>query len=1095
MDTYSLSAPSLESRRLWLFLATLLSVLTALSAMLLSVGPTAVSAYSNSALSCPANLAGKFVAGWSEGEPAFQWYKFFGENAFTAADTLKLSFAIVPPESGTTLVALDEIDGRTGYQFYFTGGLVNGVVPYTGNVWNIVEIEFDFDTKQYVIAVNKIPSAPIPFDYDDSNSAQALRVHFSGVGAEEFAWFDSISVVRSSGASQTVLFQATFDTGAIHSASPGTITSLEPPDSYGVPAPCTSVTTLIVNPTMLEFTAVVSGSNPAIQSIFVADNGVVSLPWTAVESIDWLSLSSTQGTTPAEVEVSVDVGALDPGVYTGQITVNSDIAELGSPQPVYVSLTIYPATPPPNEPCPEGRAGRFTGEWYEHFGEHYFTPTDTLTLAFSIVPSPSETTLVAMDDADGRTGYQVYFYNGIVYDADHGNNFANDTPLAAYNAGKWNTVQAHYDFTTHKYTLSVNGIVTGSIPFSFSDLNSVQALRIHTSSGAAWIDTLSVEREGDMTPLYHNAFDGGALPEDYALPATCSSSGSMLEVDPTTLEFSAFEGDSELESQFVSIDDNGTGPLHWTASESIDWLSLSSTESETPSTIQVSVDVSGLGAGEYSGPIMLASNDAQNSPQTVTTHLLVEPSTTAHIALSAESGYDNVRLDWNPTNNPNVTTYRVWRAVDGIEEFTAIAVISDTTYLDDDPALAIGTSYCYYVEALLSNSTVVRESNVDCAVFGQVELWIPNTWAAQGQTRIVPINIRNATSLRIAAADIWLNFDSTVIKLLDISETPLTIDYTWTYAVTSTGTYSQAHIAAFEAGAPTLYGEGALFWLSFQVVGSEGEESPLHLQEFIEGVGGSAIYTPDDLISSVPLQLQSSVFHVADGGVLGDLNGNGVVQAVDTYMALKAASGEFTLDAEQLLAGDVNSNGVVDAGDATMTLYYAVHGTWPTPAPSGVSLQSIQEENNSTVLLSLNDASGIPGDIVQTTLRAENLSDWAGGEFVIAYDTQVISGINDVHVTDLASGFAMQYHDDGAGLLHIALASNTPTSGSGALARISLHTAPTALNGRTTLALAAAYLNDVAGRDFATSALQQTIRRCNGVLQLGFHVYLPAILK
>ena len=146
--------------------------------------------------------------------------------------------------------------------------------------------------------------------------------------------------------------------------------------------------------------------------------------------------------------------------------------------------------------------------------------------------------------------------------------------------------------------------------------------------------------------------------------------------------------------------------------------------------------------------------------------------------------------------------------------------------------------------------------------------------------------------------------------------------------------------------------------------------------------------------------------------------------------------------------------------------------------------------------MSLDDANGIPGEVIQTTLRAENLSDWAGGEFIIAYDTRMISDVVNVEATDLASSFAVQYHDDGTGLLHIALASDAPVSGNGGLVRISLRIAPAPFRlGKTTLALAAAYLNDVAGRDFATSALQQTIIRQNGALQVGWPTYLPFILK
>ena len=111
--------------------------------------------------SCPVGLAGKFTTGWFEGQPAFQWYRFFGEHTFTTSDTMILSFALVPFESGNTVVALDEIDGRTGYQLTFSGGLVNGAVPYNASSWNNVKAQFDFGAKEYRITVNGISSAAV----------------------------------------------------------------------------------------------------------------------------------------------------------------------------------------------------------------------------------------------------------------------------------------------------------------------------------------------------------------------------------------------------------------------------------------------------------------------------------------------------------------------------------------------------------------------------------------------------------------------------------------------------------------------------------------------------------------------------------------------------------------------------------------------------------------------------------------------------------------------------------------------------------------------------------------------------------------------
>jgi hypothetical protein len=339
-----------------------------------------------------------------------------------------------------------------------------------------------------------------------------------------------------------------------------------------------------------------------------------------------------------------------------------------------------------------------------------------------------------------------------------------------------------------------------------------------------------------------------------------------------------------------------------------------------------------------------------------------------------------------------------------------------------------------------------------------------------------------------------LNYDGAPIELLDVAPTPLTADYAWTYAITSTPTFSQARIAA-AAGAspPTLYGRGSLFWLTFRVAGPLGAESPLDLKDLVAGMGGTSIYTPDDLLNPILLQLQDGVFHAVNGYRLGDLNGDGVIQAVDAYVVLQIASGKLTPVDDQWAAGDVNGDGQVDAADATMILYYAVHGTWlpPSATAAGVGAQS-----SAPVVLSLDDVQGAPGQVVETSLRAENLADWAGGEIVMVYDTSVVAGITGVRTAGLTSNFTLRYHDEGAGLLRIALAGQTPISGSGALATLSLHIAPTASGySRTPLSLAEAHLNDISGRDLAASALHTSVMRHPGQLQVGSRAYLPSVLN
>ena len=55
---------------------------------------------------------------------------------------------------------------------------------------------------------------------------------------------------------------------------------------------------------------------------------------------------------------------------------------------------------------------------------------------------------------------------------------------------------------------------------------------------------------------------------------------------------------------------------------------------------------------------------------------------------------------------------------------------------------------------------------------------------------------------------------------------------------------------------------------------------------------------------------------------LGDVDGNGVVNAADAVMVLRSDAGLITLTAEQAAAADVSGDGIVNASDAVQILRY-----------------------------------------------------------------------------------------------------------------------------------------------------------------------------
>ncbi|MBN1212050.1 MAG: S8 family peptidase [candidate division Zixibacteria bacterium] len=100
---------------------------------------------------------------------------------------------------------------------------------------------------------------------------------------------------------------------------------------------------LIVEPDSIIHTVNDPTDNQEPLSFLVSDYYGGAIPYTAEASPGniWLSLSNETGTTPAEVELNIDVSGIDFGLYLDSITVSSDTAS-NSPVFVYVLLTYEP---------------------------------------------------------------------------------------------------------------------------------------------------------------------------------------------------------------------------------------------------------------------------------------------------------------------------------------------------------------------------------------------------------------------------------------------------------------------------------------------------------------------------------------------------------------------------------------------------------------------------------------------------------------------------------------------------------------------------------------------------------------------------------
>jgi len=97
----------------------------------------------------------------------------------------------------------------------------------------------------------------------------------------------------------------------------------------------------------------------------------------------------------------------------------------------------------------------------------------------------------------------------------------------------------------------------------------------------------------------------------------------IIAVSPSSFVFNAIAGGSNPASKTLTITNTGQSMLNWSVSNSESWLSLAPSTGTDSGDVTVSVDITGLGFGDYVDTILVTDPNASNSPKKVPVSLSV----------------------------------------------------------------------------------------------------------------------------------------------------------------------------------------------------------------------------------------------------------------------------------------------------------------------------------------------------------------------------------------------------------------------------------------------------------------------------------------
>lgn len=458
---------------------------------------------------------------------------------------------------------------------------------------------------------------------------------------------------------------------------------------------------LQLTPAVLSFTGIDGGSNPPAQVLTVSNPGMLSLQWSAYSSANWLSITPQSGDvskgSSQSAQLWVNSSTLLPGVYGAFVTFTSGgtTPVKGSPQSVYVSLTIVPQCALQVSP------GALS------FAAVYLQPgpgAKTISLKITqgcsapLLWNASVTTNTGghwlnMGSAGGTTpsspavsinvsGLKPGVYNAsIIFSCPAGTQMLPvtftmgqpTTPLMSTTPASmaFSAIIGQPDPTGQAITLTnsgggiLNWQASAATSFGGAWLSVTPATGNLTSHQSATVN-VTVTLLNGLTPNTYpgivtmSGTDGSghpaagspqSIPVDFTVQNPCAITGI-----PSALSFAGVFGQPAPQTQPVTMSASGacTHSLNWSASAgNITWLTTSPSSGtvsvNSTATTNIGVALSGLSANTYTGQVTITATDSithqtVGTPQTIIVTLTVQPACTLQPAslsqenLSAEVG-------------------------------------------------------------------------------------------------------------------------------------------------------------------------------------------------------------------------------------------------------------------------------------------------------------------------------------------------------------------------------------------------------------------------------------------------------------------------
>lgn len=438
---------------------------------------------------------------------------------------------------------------------------------------------------------------------------------------------------------------------------------------------------LLISGDTLAFAAEENGANPTGQAFTVAEAGGGNIAFAVAETSPWMSAVAQGATTPADVDVTVNIAGLAPGLYLDSIEVSSGDAD-NSPLFKYISLEITEA---PKVLVISPDTLRFTAqEGDPNPAGQMFAVSEAsgASIAFSVTPNApwlnavaqAATTPTNVDVTTSIAGLapNTYFDSILVTSGA-----ASNSPL--YKFVSLEITARPKVLAVDPTSLTFSGLVgDGVLPGQTFEVSETGGANIGYT--AEFADGLSdwatiFDASGTTPGVVTVTANIGALgPGTYHDTITVTSPDATNSVSvlltlnvtaapefvltPDTLFFSGTEGGANPDNQSVEVALSNAGSIDFSAEALAAYIAVDPTSATTPASISVGVDIASLAVGTYTDSILISEIAVQEKgieqaadvyvyvvttiePVVIISDLVVNPTTLSFTAIEGDTSPQN----------------------------------------------------------------------------------------------------------------------------------------------------------------------------------------------------------------------------------------------------------------------------------------------------------------------------------------------------------------------------------------------------------------------------------------------------------------------